>query len=496
MSGSRYSSPGERASAFLFLKPFTLLTAIVVGAALFSAQASARVAFRQTVINSGDAGTFSTVSGDFNNDGILDLVTINAASLSFYKGLGSGKYAAPVNQSLPPNYGGGGPAFAADFNADGQLDLASASGPQCCGNSGGVTILLGNGDGTFQQGTNIAVAGNAATIALADFDGDHKPDIAVSDGQNLLTWIYLGNGDGTFKLSATESYGGNTLVVGDFDADGKQDLALAFTGNVGIFLGKGDGTVSPPILASLSGVASLAVGDFYNSRIPTLVALVGIPGSDYIYSLRYASGQLYVENQTLIGSFSAGGPFYVTGGDLNGDFKFDIFLSGGSLNSGAYSASLLGNGDGTFQTPRNAPANLFSSGNQFPFIRDLNRDSRADVAMAWGSGMGTGGTDVLLNTNEPQNCTPPPANKLRVHICAPTSGQIVGTSFTFKAAGNAFNGIPKRMELWIDNKKVAQNLEDQLNATLSLTVGKHIAAFVVVDSFDNYIPLSVTFTAR
>jgi len=196
----------------------------------------------------------------------------------------------------------------------------------------------------------------------------------------------------------------------------------------------------------------------------------------------------------LIGTFSAGGPSYVTGGDLNGDFKFDIFLSGGSINASAYSTSMLGNGNGTFQPPQNAPA--FSSSNQFPFIRDLNRDSRGDVAMAWNSGMGTGGADVLLNTNATPNCAPPPANKLSVHICAPTNGQIVGSSFTFKGAGNAFNGIAKRMELWIDGKKVAQNLEDQLKAKVSLTAGKHTAAFVVVDSFDNHTSSSVSFTAN
>jgi hypothetical protein len=84
-----------------------------------------------------------------------------------------------------------------------------------------VTILLGNGDGTFKQGTNLTVSGNASTIALADFNGDHKPDIAVSDGAAYMTWLFAGNGDGTFTLSDTEYYGGNTLVAGDFNADGK-----------------------------------------------------------------------------------------------------------------------------------------------------------------------------------------------------------------------------------------------------------------------------------
>ena len=83
-----------------------------------------------------------------------------------------------------------------------------------------------------------------------------------------------------------------------------------------------------------------------------------------------------------------------------------------------------------------------------------------------------------------------------MNICAPKSGQGVGSRFTFKAAGNAFSGIAKRLELWIDGKKVGQNLEDQLNVTTSLTVGSHTASFVVVDSFDNHTSSSVTFTAN
>jgi hypothetical protein len=100
-----------------------------------------------------------------------------------------GQYAAAVNQSLAQNLG---QVLAADFNQDGKLDLAIAG--ISYGTAGVVTILLGNGDGTFKQGTNLTVSGNASTIALADFNGDHKPDIAVSDGAAYMTWVFAGNG--------------------------------------------------------------------------------------------------------------------------------------------------------------------------------------------------------------------------------------------------------------------------------------------------------------
>ena len=165
---------------------------------------NAQVKFTNTLIksgdpgdvNSGDVGSNSITPGDFNQDGKLDLVTVNPNSLSFYRGLGGGKYAAPVNQSLPGNLG---QVLSADFDRNGKVDLAIASG--VLHTSGGITILLGNGNGTFHQGTNIAVSGNVNDIALADFNGDHLPDIAASicvNPQSCSTQIFLCQGNGKF----------------------------------------------------------------------------------------------------------------------------------------------------------------------------------------------------------------------------------------------------------------------------------------------------------
>lgn len=483
-----------RAGVVILSTAFSALAASFM-LAVVSVEASAAVTFTQFEIASGDTTSSGIVSGDFNNDGILDLVTVNTSSLSFYKGLGHDQYAAPVNQPLAQNLG---QVFAADFNGDGKLDLAIASAPYQT--SGVVTILLGNGNGTFTQGTNLTVSGNAASIALADFNGDHKPDIVVSDGVSYMTWVFLGNGDGTFTLSDTEYYGGNTVVAGDFNADGLQDVVFASQDDVGLFLGNGQGGFSNLIVAPLSNVESLAVGDFYNDRIQTLAALavvdLGAGSNDaYIYSLRYANNELYVENQNLINDGGEDPPLYVAGGDLNGDFKFDIFLAGGNFRGGPIGAYMLGNGNGTFKPMVNTPS--YGDSEFFPFIRDLDLDGRHDVGMAWTLYFNDdGGANVLRNTNASVNCTPPPANKLSVHICAPSNSETVSSPFTFKGAGNAFNGIAKRMELWIDGKKVGQDLEDQLKVKATLAAGAHTASFVVVDSFDNTASSSVSFTVQ
>ena len=475
--------------------------------------ASGQVNFSQTLYRGepDETPTHALVAADFNRDGILDLVEGHDGFLVFYKGVGGGKFSP--NGFLPSV--NAGQVVAADFNHDGNPDIAFIP-PS--GNAGGVTILLSNGDGTlgpseFPITQSIDVGGTAKSITLADFNGDHVPDIAVSVCRTPTagpcdTKVFLGRGDGTFRLSATLPDGGGPIVAGDFNADGHQDLAVVAGNEVALYLGKGNGTFETPVLASLSHVASLAVGDFFNThRIQSLVALVVAPvgsneSSTFLHALRFSAGHLLVENQHLLQDHTPNPYLQVAAGDLNGDFKDDVFLAGGNGDHKPISAFMLGNGNGTFSNPVAAPsANVenfeANSVGPFPFIRDLGRDSRHDVGLVWDTApFDAGGADILLNTNATPNCSLPPANALGVHICAPANNQVVGSTFTFRGSGNALSGIAKRMELWIDGKKVAQNLEDQLKATVHLTRGTHIASFVVVNSFDNHVAKSVRFKSE
>jgi FG-GAP-like repeat len=489
-----------------FVRVLSLSSFLVVSTIL----ASAQINFTQTIIPSGDSSSNGIVAGDFNNDGILDLVTVNGRSLSFYKGLGGGQYANPISQPLQFNVG---QVVAADFSRHGTPDLAIL--PLHTGTVfffGGVDIMIGNNNGTFKPGERIDVGGAAMSIALADFNGDHLPDLAVSACSAPVTppcntQIFLGRGDGTFKLATTLPDGGGAIVAGDFNADGHQDFAVVAGNEIALYLGKGNGTFESPILASLIDVVSMAVGDFYSNRIQSLVALTSTPvsGGNFktqLFTLRFSGGHLLVQNQLLLQDSASVVYQQVAAGDLNGDFKDDVFLVGVAppTSGGQLAGYLLGNGNGTFVGPLEVPT---FEDPVFPFIRDLNGDSRHDVALAWtefsntGGAPNDGGAEILHNTNATTNCSLPPANQLVVHICAPAhNGQIVGQTFTFRGSGSAFNGIAKRMELWIDGHKVAQNLEDQLKATVKLTRGNHIASFVVVDSFDNHTAGSVSFKAQ
>src|SRR2546427_5557743 len=135
---------------------------------------------------------------------------------------------------------------AGNFNGDGKLDLAVANA-----GSNNVSMLLGNGDGTFKPALNSGVLG-PGSLAVGDFNGDGKLDLAVT---NAGVSILLGNGDGAFRAPVTYATGNSpsSVAVGDFNRDGKVDLAVANSGasngvaSVSVLLGRGDGTFNPAV---------------------------------------------------------------------------------------------------------------------------------------------------------------------------------------------------------------------------------------------------------
>src|SRR5207248_10461336 len=155
-------------------------------------------------------------------------------------GKGDGSFQAPLAYAL--SYQPFGIAVG-DFNGDGILDVAvgKAFGTDAMP---AVTVLLGNGDGTFGRAQDYAIASNPLSIVVGDFNRDGIVDVAVAQGSGVS--ILLGRGDGSFQAAKNYAAGtGNTsLVAGDFNSDGATDLAVtnSDSGSMNVLLGNGDGT--------------------------------------------------------------------------------------------------------------------------------------------------------------------------------------------------------------------------------------------------------------
>jgi hypothetical protein len=323
--------------------------------------------------------------GDFNHDGKLDLAVAASCcpdgGVAILLGNGDGTFRPPVNYAA-----GAGPIsiVAADFNHDGNLDLAVATGLNTY-----VSILMGNGDGTFQPATQTPPLSYPIFVSVGDFNGDGIPDlITVLSGNIGGVSVLLGNGDGTFQSAITTqpSFVVATIGVGDFNGDGKLDLVTSgqfgVKATVNILLGNGDGTFTAG--ASYTGDSSpnsIAVADF-NDDHKLDFAVANLEGVGIGVWIGNGDGTF---QQGV--NYSTPFPICVTSARLNGDSKVDLEVA--NFDGGV--SVLIGNGDGTFQTASFYPG---GKGDEFVAVGDFNGDRKPDLVLADGVNHVT----VLLNT--------------------------------------------------------------------------------------------------
>ncbi len=372
---------------------------IVAGAALFALTGLSGTALAQFETRSStpvNSVPLFVVAADFNHDGKMDIAvasTYPPAQVQVFLGNGDGTFGPPVSYDVGS---GSGPIAAEDVNKDGKIDLVVVNGAD-----DSISVLLGNGDGTFQPAMNFATPPDLVALVLGDFNGDGKLDIATADvlnnsGSCVCISVLLGNGDGTFQeppivtpLSVTPF----AMSAGYFNAGKKLDLAVTqdfgSSSDVQILLGNGNGTftagASYPVGPSPGSI--IATDLRKDGKIDLVVA--ELEGIGVAVFLGNGDGTFQSAVEYPVDFAQA-----VAVADLNADGSLDIAVASDekvSLSKGA-AAVLLGNGDGTFQS-----ATYYPMG-QFPrdiAIADFNGDHQPDLAVVDQTG---GKAYVLLNT--------------------------------------------------------------------------------------------------
>jgi hypothetical protein len=321
----------------------------------------------------------SVAVGDFNGDGTPDLAVANQGSnnVSVLLGKGDGTF-----QTAQTFTAGPGPrsVAVADFNGDGRPDLAVAGGSM-------VSVLLGQGDGTFLPAQSYGAGFGSRSVAVGDFNGDGKPDLAVANEGttplfNGTVSVLLGQGDGTFLPALSYAAGSLpvSVAVGDFNGDGKLDLAVANQGTypftnagVSVLLGQGDGTFQTAVHYAAEGLpVSVAVGDFNGDGKPDLAV-----ANDYGVSVLRGQGDgTFLPAQTFPAAFH---PSSVAVGDFNGDNTPDLAVTSGFFGNPGKVSVLLGKGDGTFPAAPHFPAGAYP---ESVAVGDFNGDGTPDLAVA------------------------------------------------------------------------------------------------------------------
>jgi hypothetical protein len=356
----------------------------------------------------------SIASADFNGDGHLDVAVVNSQdnTVAVFLGNGNGTFSPGPQSPFTVNGGflsGSVPTAIAvgDLNADGHPDLAitnipinplSVIGGAITGHIGGaVAVLLGKADGSFNGANNFGTGADLpVSVAIADFNGDGKRDLAIAHLNSGSVSVLLGSGSGTsFSFAPGSPFAVGTrpasVAAGDVNADGRIDLAVAIADDdaIAILIGVGNGMFIPNVNSPVAvghRPASVALADL-NGDGKLDLAAADLNDGTVSVSLGDGTGTFPTVQHYAVGRF----PMFVAVADFNSDGKRDLVAAD---NLSHMVAVLVGNGNGTF-----APARHLSVGGdpQSIAVADFDGNNQPDIATA---NLSAGNVAVLLNSTD------------------------------------------------------------------------------------------------
>ena len=344
-------------------------------------ESNSNFTLRQTA-NTGAFLSATFTTADLDNDGNADVLGIRDRDLIVISNDGNGNLQATPTIEVP-GYGSYSLANG-DFDGDGFTDLAVADGD--------VSILISNGDGSFQNPVVKTIAQQSSAIATADIDNDGNLDLVVTStseidrfnpgfGQNGQVSIFFGNGDGNFGNEVTYDVGGEprSVAIGDLNQDGTKDLVIGNLDDdrVSVLLGNGNGTFNDPVNYNAfpppetsdefrTSAIEVKIEDFDGDRIVDIVA----GNSKSIVVLNGNGDGTFVNTPLIEESFA---PDEIEIADFNNDGNQDLLKSQGSVTVS------FGNGDGTFGEEISTYTGAYS---RFEFVGDLNGDGLQDLVIS------------------------------------------------------------------------------------------------------------------
>jgi hypothetical protein len=463
---------------------FPRVTALAIVALLLTA-GSFPVNFSIAAVDTG--GVTGIASADMNRDGYPDLIVPIFEGPQFIEILLGPPQAGRYVEKPADTASRAVKVAAGDFDNDGWPDVVVLEQQS-------IEFFSSTHNGSVVSKGTKEIGGTGKELLAIDLNGDHVPDLALTycgTAQCELA-TFINDGTGNFSLAQERDFAAphnqQALAAADFDRDGHDDLALAVGDTVHILLSQNNGNfISGQSLkiAGNIGEFGLVAGDIDAKRGADLVfqasdacaADCSFQSSAYVF-LNDGSGTLVESSHLALGG-NAG--FVNVLGDISGDNRLDLvhLKPGTALNPG-YLRYALNVGNGKFGSLATFTSFPVIGAAQAGLSRDMNLDSRHDISQVSSGDLPA--TWTFLDTSATVICAPPNSANFAAKMCSPSASTLSSRTFTVRGSGNSPTGV-RRVELWIDGKKVYDSPDDQLKRNVTLMAGTHRIVVQAVDRF-------------